>query len=142
LVPWIVQQARTEAAAAAEAQYRPIAEREQAARAHGQLRSKVQSQLEKARTWEGFTAHEPAILAALQADTAHELTLHDAYIQVVIPALKADETKMREKLLAELKAAPTGTAVSRGGAETVSATAGTKTTADVAREVYAQLNRG
>jgi hypothetical protein len=149
LVPWIVAQAEAKAKAAAEAQYKPIAEREHQQRVEGQVRTRVQSQIEDARTWEGFKDHEPAIIAALQADSEQAraegrrpaLTLEAAYRNVVLPAFKADEAKIREKVLAELKSAPTSTAVSRSGAESVSPNAGKKTTADVAREVYNQLNR-
>jgi tripartite-type tricarboxylate transporter receptor subunit TctC len=40
-----------------------------------------------------------------------------------------------------LKTAPASTAVSRGGAESVSSKAGIRSTTDIAREVYAKLNK-
>lgn len=85
----------------------------------------VRAQMQKAAKWEGFTEHQDEIISVLQADSAEaakfgrlpQLSLEDAYRQVVIPKLKAaneklktDRNTMRAELLKELAAQPASTA--------------------------------
>jgi hypothetical protein len=109
--------------------------------AYAQAKARTTQQIERAKSWPGFTEHEQAITEVLAADTERALSLHDAYMQVVGPTLQANEAKIREKVIKELQAQPTSTSVSRSGAESLSATAGQRTTADVARRVHDRLSR-
>lgn len=87
----------------------------------------IDAHLNEAAQWEGFLEHQDEILKALQADSAQaerthtrpKLSMERAYLQVIVPKLKkavedgkADEAKLRTKILAELAKAPvsTGTA--------------------------------
>ncbi len=92
----------------------------------------LKSQIADAMTWPGFEANYNDIVTALRVDTEEsqksgkspKLSIHDAYRTVIlkkheealagkdkeIAGLKTDRNKMREEILAELKAAPKGTA--------------------------------
>lgn len=128
---------------------KPITDREQQARIADGLATKTRQQIEEAKTWPGFAEHEPEILKALQADTAAaraehrapRLSLEGAYRQVVIARLTEDNGKTRERLLKELQAAPTGTALPRQTAD-APRTAGPRSTTEIARSVISKLESG
>jgi hypothetical protein len=86
----------------------------------------------------GWKENEKAILDAITANP--DLDIEDAYIDVVIPKLAGDRTKMREEILAELKKAPasTSTSVQQPAADG----AGTpKSMEDIIRESIKSLKR-
>jgi hypothetical protein len=61
----------------------------------------------KARSWPLFSEHEQEIVQTLRANP--KISLERAYQKAILPKLKADRMKMRQELLAELKAKPTAT---------------------------------
>jgi hypothetical protein len=118
-------------------------------RVEAMLVERTSATLAKARTWPKFNENEAAILKVLQEDTAAseaagvppQLTVHDAYMQVVPQTFSADHNKVREQVLRELQAAPRSTAVSGNGAEPVRAP-GPMTTEEIARRAMARLEGG
>lgn len=113
------------------------AERQRVEVIRSQAIERINAQLDVARKWHGFNEHEADILAALKADP--KLGLHDAYMQTVMPKLVADRTKMRNELIAELNAQPRSTSVPAPTATAKSSSSGSRSTADIAREVIASL---
>lgn len=92
-----------------EDQQKADAERRKAEAEYNDRVAKVTERLEKARKWPGFTDNEAEIREALKTNESFDL--HDAYVSVVIPKMSADKTRVRQEVLAELKKAPTATAV-------------------------------
>jgi hypothetical protein len=134
---WERRQAAKEAETRISERYKPIedrykqeTEREKAVRVQETALKQVNAQLEKAKTWHGFEEHAPEILKALQAD--QNLSMHDAYIQVVIPKLAGDRTKMRQELVTELKKAPNATSTT--STTQAGKSAAPKTLEDIIRE--------
>ena len=149
LMAWERQEAKKEAVAEISQRYQPFEEEvtrtrhERLAQEHlNQLIPQIQSQIAEARTWPQFNDHEPAIVAALNANPM--LDLKGAYIQVVMPKLHAGlapaRDKMRAELLKEIQAAPTGptsapSGRSRPGAEPT----GRRTTEEIIAESIKHL---
>jgi hypothetical protein len=117
---WNREQARKETLAEVDKKFGPIESEWQAHKRVESLRPVINAQIEEARTWEGFTDNEAEIAQALKSD--QKLSLEGAYRKVVLPKLRAawegekaklvpERNKLREEILAELKAAPRSTAV-------------------------------
>lgn len=102
------------------------------------MRERVNQQLERARKWPQFAEHEADILKALQNDRS--IGLEDAYMQVVVPRLAGDRTKLRQEVVAEINAQPKTSSVTTTTAPKP-ADNKPKTTADVAREVIASFEK-
>lgn len=140
--PWMLQQARAAAKAEAEAALKPLTEREQAAREHDARLTHVRGQMDTARGWDNWTDYEGDVLKKLQADSQAaaaagkrpQMSLREAYLEVKAERLSADRNKVRGEVLEEMKTAPKGTSVSRGGAESVKEP-GPLSTRDIARRV-------
>lgn len=105
--------------------YAPLLEKYQAEQQIQAAIPKIQADIAEARKWPQFNENEADIIKALQAD--RKLSLEGAYRQVVVPKLATAQTtaqtdqaalraKMREELLAEIKAAPTSTSAPIRGA--------------------------
>src|SRR5262245_43764139 len=132
---------------------KPIAEmRERAARAEAQaqfeqhIQARSQAQIERAKTWPKFAEYEPQILKVLQDDsaqaekngTAPQLSLHDAWMQVVLPVLTGNHNQVRESVMKELNGAPKSTGVGQTGPEPTRAPA-QRSTEEIARRAMARL---
>lgn len=69
----------------------------------------IRAQIAEAQTWPMFTENEAEITQVLESDK--KISLEGAYRKVVFPKLALDRDKMRQSILAEVKAAPQSTAV-------------------------------
>lgn len=113
------------------------------------LRTRTQNVLTRAKTWPKWAENEGEILKVLQADSAEaqragtepQLSVHDAYMQVVTPVLSGDYNTIREQVMRELNGAPRSTAVGQTGAEPVRRP-GPITVEDIARRAMARLEGG
>jgi hypothetical protein len=97
--------------------------------------SKAEAQITEASKWPGFVENQNDILTALQAD--QKLTLHDAYIRVVVPKLTAGKDDVRKQVLAEINAKPraaSGSLAPKSGVAAPTASAGPRDTEDVIKE--------
>lgn len=142
-----VQQAVERAKEAAAEQLKPITQREQQEKERLQLESAAserrQQAIAKAETWPGFKEHIKEIEAAMAEDSAQAKTtgqykiqsLHDAYIQVVVPKL----ANQREQILKEMQAAPTSTSIPRNAGETPKPSR-PRTIEEIAREVVTKAS--
>jgi hypothetical protein len=101
LLAWQKRQVTKEVAS----RYAPIEEQWQAQQRIQAAIPQVNAQINEARSWPQFTENEPDIVKALQ--TNPQLSLEGAYRQVVFPRLIADQTTMRQRILAEIQKAPT-----------------------------------
>ena len=115
------------------------ADRQKVADQAAQDETKIRSQMEKAAKWHGFVEHQDAILAALKQDKS--LSLHDAYMSVVIPKLAADRTQMKQEALDEINKQPRSTSIATTASATKPAATEMKSTADITREVIASFNK-
>lgn len=111
-------------------------EREEYNQWHTEATQRVTQRLEKARKWPKFADHESAILNAMQADQS--VSLEDAYMQIVVPGLAGDRTKIRQEVLAEIEAQPKTSSVT-ATPTAVKASDKPKSTADIAKEVIASM---
>lgn len=128
LMDWNRRQAVRESQAEYEKKYGPMLakqmEREEASKAYEARLPVVRKQMERLNTTYGaemVKTHQDAIVAEMKKDDT--LTPAEAAAIVLTPILKADETKLREKWLAELKGRPSTTAVVSPGASQVAAVA-------------------
>lgn len=82
---------------------------------------RVSQKIATAESWPGFSEAKEDIAKAITAATAQGrmLSLEDAYIQTVIPRFRADEAKVRQKVLDELKKAPAASSGPAGSAAKV-----------------------
>lgn len=133
LLAWQAQQ--TEARVVQ--RFAPIEQQWKSQAMQTQAAASVKAMIEDARQWPGFTEHEAEVLQALRAD--RKMSLDAAYRKVVLPKLQADRNKLREELLAEIKAKPTTTSVPTPAPATP--TPKTRTTEDIAREIIAKGGR-
>lgn len=99
----------------------------------------INARLTKARqSWPQFTEHEDAIATAITQNP--QLTLEDAYMQVVMPKLAADRQKLWQEFIAEQNKHPHSTSATTAAAATAAPTDGKpKSTADIARRVMASM---
>jgi hypothetical protein len=82
----------------------PPGETRQSPVAQADIEERIKSQLEEAKTWDGFCEHFKEILKALQDDSAEaertgtrpKLTLEDAYRKVVTPKSSTDREVMED----------------------------------------------
>jgi len=134
-----------------EAKMKPWEDRDkqfQQAQAQQELAQRSMAQIETAKGWPGWAEYEGDVLKRLQQDSAEaqragarpRMTLREAYLEVRGERLSTDHNKVREAVLAELKQAPRGPAVSR---QTVDAprAVGPMTTQDIAARTLARLER-
>jgi hypothetical protein len=136
-----------------EERLKPYAERVKAeesraaqARVDAVIAERSQSQITRAKSWPKWAEHEEAILQALRADSEEaertgqpfKLSLHDAYMQVVMPHLVTDHGAIRESVMRELNTAPRSTSVGATGPEPTR-TPGVRTTQEIARRAMARL---
>lgn len=119
-----------------EERYKNETDREREARIQADIDAKLTQQLDRAKKWHGFEDNAADILKALQGDKT--ISLHDAYVQVVMPKLAADRQKMREELLAEQNAQPRSTSATTTATAT-KPTDGPRDTASIAREVLREF---
>lgn len=121
--------------------------RAETARYDAFIQERSSAQIARARTWPRFAEHEEAIVKALQEDSQHaEATgqpmkygsIHDAYMDLVMPHLTGDHNKVRETVMKELNAAPKSTSVGTTGPEPTKAP-GQRTTEEIARRAMARL---
>lgn len=124
-------------------------QRVQVERVERMLQHRTQNVLARAKTWPKWSEHEEAITKVLQEDsrqaeangTEPQLSVHDAYMQVVGPVLTGDYNKVREQALRDLNGAARSTSVTQTGAEPVRKP-GALTTEDIARRAMARLEGG
>lgn len=121
LLDWVAKKAAAEAVRTTEERLgkriKPFEDSVQARQRQDAQAQQISSDLDKAAKWDGFVENAQAILDVLSADSkealrlgrAPQLTLEDAYRQVVIPKLKTDRNKLREEILKELEEAPRST---------------------------------
>jgi hypothetical protein len=98
-------------------------------------RARPRRRFTEASKWPGFVENQNDILTALQAD--QKLTLHDAYIRVVVPKLTAGKDDVRKQVLAEINAKPraaSGSLAPKSGVAAPTASAGPRDTEDVIKE--------
>ena len=105
-----------------------------------QIAQDITQRLAAARKWPQFTEHEKDIRAHMDAERAkgNFVRFEDAYMQVVMPKLAADRTKIRQEVIDESNAQPKTTSTT----STPSAQKQTdrpKTTAEIAAEVIASM---
>ena len=105
-----------------------------------EFNAQMTKRLDRARKWPQFKDHENDIIAAMDAEKAkgNFITFEDAYMQVVVPKLAGDRTKIRQEVLTEINGQPRSSSV----AQTITPPKDDtkpKTTADIAREVMAGL---
>jgi hypothetical protein len=88
-----------------------------------------------------FTENEQGMLDAMKAaQTAGKpISFEDAYMQVVVPKLASDRTKIRTEVLAEIEAVPKTSSVTATAAVKPANDGKSKTTAEIAREVIASM---
>lgn len=159
---WVQRQLMRTLEAKVEERFKPIAEREQQAKARDEerqftdaLHARTHTQMQDAQTWPLFgalaadgslTEFQTAVLGELQKDTAEAkaagrapaLTLEGAYIRVSSKRFTEDDATKRARLLKEIAAAPTGSALSRQTADAPRAP-GPRSTAEIARQTIAKL---
>lgn len=131
---------------------KPWQDREQRAKqaeAQQELQTRTRSQMDTAKAWPQWTDYEGDVLKRLQQDSSEakqrgerpKMTLREAYLEVRAERLTTDHNTVRERVIAELKGAPTAPALSRqtadGGRQP-----GPATTADITRQTIARLERG
>lgn len=106
LVRYELDRAFTERDQQVEARFGPIEARERQARTDQQLNT----QIETATQWPGFTDHLDAVTEAIGQANADRrvLSLADAYIQVVVPKLRDTERRAILKEMDTTSAAATG----------------------------------
>jgi hypothetical protein len=95
--------------------YRALEEKHQVDEQMRGAVGRVQQKVQNAMQWEGFADNQNEIAAVLKAN--RQMSLDDAYRQVVLPKLKADRNTMRAQLLAEINGKParvTGTTPGAG----------------------------
>jgi hypothetical protein len=142
-----------------EERFRPYDEQrkqQQAERFEFQQRQQVQSQMQDAAAWPMFgalaadgslTPMQQDVLNELQKDTQEarargqrpQMTLRQAYLEVF--SRQQTPEKVRERVLAELKTAPTVPSLTRTGAE-ATRKPGPRSTADITREILRQSEAG
>lgn len=114
------------------------------------MKPHIDAQIEHAASnWEGFVDHHLDILKALTDDRLAQakigkppkLSLERAYLQVIIPKLKADRTKMREELLAEIQKAPKSTGVPPAKVKAAATDDGPKSIESIIRAQVQTLKR-
>jgi hypothetical protein len=118
LLGWQAKQVEARVTKQVQTRYEPIERNWQIQQRIEQVRPIVEKQIADARTWEKFNENEDEIVKVLQANP--QISLETAYHHVVDPKIKAgwdtersklvaDRNKIREEVLAELKAAPKAT---------------------------------
>lgn len=116
-----IAQLRAEARAEVEKANKPLADRIAAQKHIDAANQAIAAKMATVRSWDGFKENETDIITAMNAATAAKkvLPIEMAYAQVMntkrVAAEQAkvvNEQAMREKLIKEIKAAPTSTAVS------------------------------
>lgn len=124
-----------------------LKEREERDAVERRISERGQAQIARAKTWPKWQDHEAAILKALQDDSAESErtgqpmkygSIHDAYIDIVMPHLTGDHNKVRESVMRELNQAPRSTSVGTTGNEPVRAPS-QRTTEEIARRALARL---
>lgn len=102
----------------------------------------INERVARARKWPQFTENEQPMLDAMKAAQAagQPISFEEAYMQVVVPKLAGDRTKIRTEVLAEIEAQPKTSSVAASPAVVKPAETGKpKTTAEIAREVMASM---
>lgn len=144
---WEHRQAIKEVNAGLEERLGPVEKRLEADRQreedqqwHTNKLNEINVRLGKARKWPGFTDHEPAMIQAMRdaQQAGSPITMEDAYMQVVVPKLAGERTKIRQEVLAEIEKQPKSSSVTTAPAPKPETTK-PKTTADIAREVMASM---
>jgi hypothetical protein len=107
-----------------------------------EMHAHLAKRIERARKWPQFVDHEKDILAAMDAEKAkgNFITFEDAYMQVVVPKLAGDRTKIRQEVVDEINKVPRSTGVTTA-VSPAAVTDKPKTTADIARELIAQMGK-
>lgn len=102
-------------------------------------RAQIAKRLERARKWPQFKEHEPDIQKFVDAEhgKGNFITFEDAYMQIVIPKLAGDRTSIRKEVLDEINKQPYATSVTQ--TSTPKQADKPKSTADIAREIMAQM---
>jgi hypothetical protein len=141
---WERRQAVKEVNAGLDARLKPVEEKAKAEQERAEYEAWYNDRLafhtqrlEKARKWPKFTDNELAIIQAMQTDPS--VSLEDAYMQVVVPHLAGDRTKIRQEILDEIERQPKTSSVAVSPAVTKPADNKPKSTADIAREVMASM---
>jgi hypothetical protein len=123
-----------------EDQRRETQERAAATALRDEQTAQLTKRVDRARKWPQFTEHEKDITALMDTERGRGnfISFEDAYMQLVIPKLAGDRTKIRQETIAELNSQPR----SSSATSTVAPKADEsrpKTTAEIAREVMASL---
>jgi hypothetical protein len=108
-----------------------------------EMNAHLQKRIERARKWPQFKENEAEILSAMDAERTkgNFVTFEDAYMQVVVPRLAGDRTKIRQEVLDEINGVPKTSSVATTTAVAKQDAGKPKTTADIAREVMAQFEK-
>ncbi len=111
---------------------------------HADTTARIKAEHEKMSKWPLFTEHEKEMVQAMRTarEAGNPITPADAYFQVVGPKLAGDRTRVRAEVLAEIEAQPKTSSVATSPAAAKPAADGKpKSTADIAREVIASLDK-
>ncbi len=108
-----------------------LRKQEESARYLASLEPKINAQIEEAYKWTGFKDNEAEIVKAMAANP--QMSHQEAYIQVVVPKLIADQNKIRENVIRDMKSAPKTTAAPVAHTKTVQPVAD-KSIEDIIRE--------
>jgi len=137
LLGWHGQQIESGLMKKLEARFGPIEQRYKSEKIWNEARERNRVVLEGARkSWKGFNENEQAIGQFLSKNP--QATLHDAYREVVIPALeaqgRANKEALRKEILAEMSKKPkANTEDTRVEAERVADEGGKRSVADIVR---------
>lgn len=126
LLKWTTDKATADALKQAEAKLgrrlEPFEKGAANAKREAQQQQRINGTLQEAATWPQFKDREAEILKVLEADSEQAKTtgkfqhnLLSAYHQVVFGAVTTDRQKIREELIAEMKAAPAATSAGSAG---------------------------
>lgn len=138
LLAWQAKQVEDRVTKQVETRYKPI---ESAWQEDQHLKSVlpiIRNQIAEAQTWPLFSENEVEITKVLTDNP--KVSLEGAYRMVVLPKLASDRDKMRQSILAEVKAAPQSTAVSSANKSSVRpTTSGPRSLEDIISESIQSL---
>lgn len=155
LIPWLTDAITKQLESKVDAKLEPLTKRERQIEQQAQIERTTRKQMDDAQTWPMFgtltpgkeTPFQSEVLAELRKDSEQAraegrrptMSLRQAYLEVY--ARHQEPDKIRARVMAEINAAPRGTATARTGIEPTRAP-GPRSTADIARHVASQLEAG
>lgn len=144
LLDWKARQVEQKVTQTIEQRYKPIESEWQERRRIEATLPVVRAKLEEASKWPLFNESEEEITRVLAANP--RMSLESAYQHVVFPKfqaerekLAADRNKLRQELLAELKQAPTSTAVPARATKPNPPAAGPRSLEDIIKDEISKL---